>query len=111
MPLSDILIYYEDSLPAREIQRYRKSHSVSPFGIDTDIVFVFRYPEEPRVVGIPKYRSSFGIPSSGHGPVPVIPPGLLFTSLHRTGSNFVTSSSRLGSVQQESEKEKLRVEF
>ena len=62
-------IYYEDSLSAREIQRYLKSHSVSPIngiGIGTDIVFGISVPESTAgSTEIPTYRISFGIPSSG----------------------------------------------
>ena len=62
-------IYYEDSLSAREIQRYRKIiryHSIGiGIGIVTDIVFGISVPEVTTgSAEMSKYRISFGIPSS-----------------------------------------------
>ena len=59
-------IYYEGSLSAREIQRHRKSHSVS---VSESILYlVFRYLKVPTVV--PKYRNT-----EFHSVFPALPDG------------------------------------
>ena len=57
-PYRDIYVYYEDCLPAQEIQRYQKVIRYHPFGIGmgTDIVLDISVPEIPPVV--PKYRNT-----------------------------------------------------
>ena len=68
MPLSDIYIYYEDSLSARKFKDTEKVIRYHPFGIGigTDIVFGISVPESTAgSTEIPTYRISFGIPSSG----------------------------------------------
>ena len=59
--------YYEDSLSARKIQRYRKDHSESSIRYRYRCRYCIRISVHESTAGsteIPKYRISFGIPSS-----------------------------------------------
>ena len=63
--------YYEDSLSARKIQRYRKDHSESSIRYRYRCRYCIRISVPESTAGsteIPKYRISFGIPSSALNP-------------------------------------------